>query len=85
MVATSLIPLVNNFPEIFAFIIGFSFTVWTKKAAKKVRKQVTECLQNLYQSVGIQGAFATLITSTKVFSLIICKNSLTTPLKRSFT
>ena len=29
-VATSLIPLVTNFPEIFAFIIGFSFTVWTK-------------------------------------------------------
>ena len=53
MVATSLIPLVTNFPEICAFIIGFSFTVWTKKSAKKVRKQVTECLQNLYQSVGI--------------------------------
>ena len=29
-VATSLIPLVTNFPEICAFIIGFSFTVWTK-------------------------------------------------------
>ena len=28
-VATSLI-LVTNFPEICAFIIGFSFTVWTK-------------------------------------------------------
>ena len=76
MVATSLIPLVTNFPEICAFIIGFSFTVWTKKSAKKVRKQVTECLQNLYQLVGIHmkvRAFATLITSTKVFSLIICK------------
>ena len=30
VVATSLIPLVNNFPEISAFIIGFSFTVLTK-------------------------------------------------------
>ena len=29
-IATSLIPLVTNFPEICAFIIGFSFTVWTK-------------------------------------------------------
>ena len=28
--AMSLIPLDTNFPEIFAFIIGFSFTVWTK-------------------------------------------------------
>ena len=52
-VATSLIPLVTNFPEIFAFIIGFSFTVWTKKSTKKVWKEVTECLQILYQSVGI--------------------------------
>ena len=29
-IATSLIPLVTNFPEICAFIIGFSFSVWTK-------------------------------------------------------
>ena len=29
-IATSLIPLVTNFPEIWAFIIGFSFTMWTK-------------------------------------------------------
>ena len=29
-IATSLIPLVTNFPEICAFINGFSFTVWTK-------------------------------------------------------
>ena len=29
-IATSLVPLVNNFSEICAFIIGFSFTVWTK-------------------------------------------------------
>ena len=49
MVATSLIPLVTNFSGICAFIIGFSFTVWTKKSAKIVRKQVRLCLQNLYQ------------------------------------
>ena len=30
MIATSLIPLVSNFPEIRRFIIGFSFTVWIK-------------------------------------------------------
>ena len=29
-VATSLIPLVTNFPEICVFVIGFNFTVWTK-------------------------------------------------------
>ena len=29
-IATALIPLVTNFPEIWPFIIGFSFTVWTK-------------------------------------------------------
>ena len=29
-IATSLIPLVINFSEIFSFIIGFSVTVWTK-------------------------------------------------------
>ena len=33
MTATSLIQLVTNYPEIYAFIIGFSFTVWTKKKA----------------------------------------------------
>ena len=30
MIATSLIPLVTNFPEICAFIFGFRFTVWNK-------------------------------------------------------
>ena len=30
MIATSLIPLGTNFPEICAFIFGFRFTVWTK-------------------------------------------------------
>ena len=54
-------------------MIGFSFTVWTKKSAKKERKQVRGCLQNLYQSVAEVRTFSTLITSTKVFSLIIRK------------
>ena len=61
-VATSLIPLVTNFPGICAFIIGFSFTVWwTKKSAKKVRKQVRGCLQNLYQSVAIRLKYVLLV------------------------
>ena len=34
MVTTLLVPLVTNFPEICAFIIGFSFTVWTKSPRK---------------------------------------------------
>ena len=29
-ITTSLIPLVTNFPEICAFINGYSFTEWTK-------------------------------------------------------
>ena len=60
-VATSLIPLVTNFPEICAFIIGFSFTVWTKKSAKKIRKQETECLQNLYQSAATHLKYVLLV------------------------
>ena len=60
-VATSFIPLVTNFPGICAFIIGFSFTVWTKKSTKKIRKQVTECLQNLYQSVAIHLKYVLLV------------------------
>ena len=61
MIATSLIPLVTNFPEISAFILGFSFTVWTKKSTKKVRKEVTECLQNLYQRVAIHLKYVLLV------------------------
>ena len=43
-----------------------------KSPKKKERKQLTECLQNLYQSVATPEGrtFDTLITSTKVFSLI---------------
>ena len=60
-VATSLVPVVTYFPEICAFIISFSFTVWTKKSGKKVLKKVTECLQNLYQSVGIHMKYVLLV------------------------
>ena len=56
-----IIPLVTNFPGICAFIIGFSFTVWTKKSAKKIRKQVSGCLQNLYQSVAIHLKYVLLV------------------------
>ena len=47
-------------------------TVCTKKSGKKERKQVTECLQKMYQSVAIHlkdGLLVLFITSTKVFSL----------------
>ena len=53
--------IVTNFPEICAFIIGFSFTVWTKKSAKNVRKQVRGWLQNLYQSVAIHLKYVLLV------------------------
>ena len=43
------------------FLVSFSFTVWTKKSTKKVWKQVTECLQNLYQSVTIQLKYVLLV------------------------
>ena len=58
MITTS---LVTNFPEISTFIIGFSFTVWTKKSAKKIRKQVRGCLPNLYQSVAIHLKYVLLV------------------------
>ena len=53
--------IVTNFPEVCAFIIGFSFTVWTKKSQKKVRKQESGCLQNLYQSVAIHLKYVLLV------------------------
>ena len=53
--------LVTNFPEIFTFIIGFSFTVWTKKSAKNIRKQVRGSLQNLYQAVAIHLGYVLLV------------------------
>ena len=57
----ALIPHSYQFPEICAFITGFSFTVRTKKSSKKVRKQVRGCLQNLYQSVAIHLKYALLV------------------------
>ena len=56
-----IIPLVTNFPGICAFIIGVSSTVWTKKSAKTIRKQVRGCLQNLYQSVAIHLKYVLLV------------------------
>ena len=53
--------IVTNVPEICAFIIGFSFTVWT--VWPKMRPLVGSLL---YQSVG---AFGTLIASTKILAL----------------
>ena len=41
-IATSLIPLVTNLPEICAFIIGFSFTVWTKM--RTLAGSLSDCL-----------------------------------------
>ena len=61
VVATSLIPRSYHFPEILAFMSGFSFTVWTKKSTKKVRKQVRGYLQNLYQSVAIHLKYVLLV------------------------
>ena len=61
VVATSLISLVTNFPGICAYIFGFSFTVWTKKSAKIVRKQVRGWLQNLCQSVAIHLKYVLLV------------------------
>ena len=72
-VATSLIPHSYQFPEICAFIIGFSFTVWTKKSAKKVgtsKRMLTKFVSISSYSPEVR-TFGTLIRSTKVFSLII--------------
>ena len=69
--------------------MALAYTVRTKKSEKdELKSGGTECLQNLYQSVAIQlkdGTYGTLISSTKVFSLLTPQNSLTTPPKRSFT
>ena len=68
--------IVTNFSEICAFIIGLSFTVWTKKSAKKStvtsRRMLTKFVSIGSYSPQVR-SFGTLITSTKVFSLIICK------------
>ena len=48
-----------------------------KKSVKKERKQVTECLQNLYQSVAEERTFGTLITSTNSLQNSLPKLSFT--------
>ena len=67
--------IVTNFPEICAFIFGFSFTVWTKKSAKST--ETSKRMLTKFVSIGSYSpevrTFGTLIMSTKVFSLIICK------------
>ena len=71
--------IVANFPEICAFIIGFSFTVWTKKSAKK-STETSKRMLTKFVSIGSYSpevrTFGTFITSTKVFSLIICCKSI---------
>ena len=69
-----IIPLLTNFPEICALIIGFSFTVWTKNPRKKYgnKRMLTTFVSIGSYSPEVR-AFGTLITSTKVFSLIISK------------
>ena len=66
-VATSLIPLVTNFLEICAFIIGFSFTVWTKKSLEK-NTETSNRMLTKFVSIGSYSpevrTFGTLITST---------------------
>ena len=68
--------LVTNFPEICAFIIGFNFTVWTKKSGKK-NTETSKRMLIKFVSISSYSpevrTFGTLITSTKVFSLIISK------------
>ena len=55
---------------------GFSFTVCTKKSAKK-RTETSNRMLTKFISIGSYSpgvrTFGTLMTSTKVFSLIICK------------
>ena len=68
--------IVTNFPEICALMIGFSFTVWTKKSAEKNMERSKRMLTK-FISIGSYSpevrSLGTLITSTKVYSLIICK------------
>ena len=81
-VATSLI---TNFPDICAFIICFSFAVWTKmrplagslklKEGKGSTKKNTDTSNRMLTNVSIGRylrTFGTLTTYTILFSLIIC-------------
>ena len=68
--------LVTDFAEIYTFIIGFSFTVCTKTSAKK-KTETTNRMLTKFVSIGSYSpevrTFGSHTTSTKVFSLIICK------------
>ena len=59
------------------FIISFSFTVWTKKSTKNNNTETSNRMLTKFVSICSYSpevrTFGTLITSTKVFSLIICK------------
>ena len=57
--------IVTNFPEIFAFIIGFSF----KKRTETSNRMLTKFVSIGSYSPEVR-TFGTLITSTKVFSLL---------------
>ena len=76
MITTSLIHYNYQFSWDFRLDIGFSFTVWTKKSAKK-NTETSERMLTKFVSIGSYSpevrTFGTLITSTKVFSLIISK------------
>ena len=57
---------------ICAFIIGFSFTVWTRKNTERSNRMLTKFVSIGSYSPEIR-TFGTLITCTKVFSLITAK------------
>ena len=64
--------LVTNFPGICAFIIGFSWTKVRENNSETSKRMLTK-----FVSIGkyVLLVLCTLITSTKVFSLIIiCKS-----------
>ena len=69
-------------------MIGFSFTVWTKKSGEK-STETSKRMLTKFVSIGSYSpevrTFGPLITSTKVFSLIICKTLCQNdPLPRDF-
>ena len=74
-VATSLIQLFTSFLGICAFIIGFSLLCGLKSHEKST--ETSNSMLTKFVSIGSYSpevrTFGILITSTKVFSLIICK------------
>ena len=66
---------VTNFPEICAFIIGFSFincVDFREKSTETSKRMLVKFVSICSYSPEVR-TLGTLITSTKVFSLIICK------------